>query len=230
MLLGRRAEGGHTRGEETEAQKCFGATKVPESLKNPACVQGQRMPSKGRADIVQASDPVPVIYTSFCKLLLRMGTVGVPRDTAAPVILCLDPLSVSSITHSAGTGALVTKARPAPFLHHWSVSLDCFHLAGRVASTSSSTDRVFDVSCHKICDYWNELGEETNRECISSTLQHLFTDLGNDQIWKENLHRLTPLSLSPLPIPGLIRGQPTCGCLCVCKSWVQTNAILRGQK
>lgn len=26
-------------GEETEAQKCFGATKVPESLRNPTCLQ-----------------------------------------------------------------------------------------------------------------------------------------------------------------------------------------------
>lgn len=55
------------------------------------------MPSKGRADIVQASDPVPVIYTAFSKLLLCTRTMDALRDSccpaAAPVALCVDPLS-----------------------------------------------------------------------------------------------------------------------------------------
>lgn len=81
------------------------------------------MPSKGRADIVQASDPVPVIYTTFCKLLLQTRTMDVPRDsscsTAAPVILCLDPLAVSSVTHSAVTGALATKGLGLRAMGRW---------------------------------------------------------------------------------------------------------------
>lgn len=71
------------------------------------------MPSKGRADIVQATDPVPVIYSTFCERLLPTGTMDVPRDSsrpaAAPVTLCPDPLAVSSVTHFAVTGTLVTK-------------------------------------------------------------------------------------------------------------------------
>lgn len=55
------------------------------------------MPSKGRADIVQASDPVPVIYTTFLKLLLCTRTMDVLRDSccpaAAPSASCVDPLS-----------------------------------------------------------------------------------------------------------------------------------------
>lgn len=38
-----------------------------------------------------------------------------------------------------------------------SVSPDCFHLAGRAEPTSSSTDTVFDVSCHTICHYTWEI-------------------------------------------------------------------------
>lgn len=50
------------------------------------------MPSKGRADIVQASDPVPVIYTTFLKLLLCTGTMDGLGDSchpaAAPLVAC----------------------------------------------------------------------------------------------------------------------------------------------
>lgn len=55
------------------------------------------MPSKGRADIAQASDPVPVIYTTFSKLPLDRNNGCAEGQRCSSNILHLDPPTAASV-------------------------------------------------------------------------------------------------------------------------------------